>query len=101
MKLLLSSFLFFFACTPSGGTPITTWPPTDADAAMSAPDGGDPCSLACAKIADAGCLPGLTSVQCATACSRDQAQGVAAQLSPACVLAAKSLTALQACGACQ
>ena len=100
MKLLLSSFLFFFACTPSGGTPITNWPPTDADAAMVL-DGGDPCSLACAKIADAGCLPGLTSVQCATACSRDQAQGVAAQLSPACVLAAKSLTALQACGACQ
>ena len=100
MKLLLSSFFFLFACTPSGGTPITNWPPTDADAAMVL-DGGDPCSLACAKIADAGCLPGLTSVQCATACSRDQAQGVAAQLSPACVLAAKSLTALQACGACQ
>ena len=100
MKLLLSSFLFLFACTPSGGTPITTWPPTDADAAMYAPDGGDPCSLACAKIADAGCMP-LPVVQCATACARDQAQGFATQLSPACVLAATSLTALQACGACQ
>jgi hypothetical protein len=63
-------------------------------------DGADPCSIACAKIVANHC-DGMTDASaCAAACARDQSQGVASQLNPACVVEAGSVAELKVCGAC-
>lgn len=58
-------------------------------------DGGDDCAHAMAAAAVCSC-PWATDAG-VTACRRDQAQGSASQLSPACLALAHDCTALKAC----
>ena len=62
-------------------------------------DTGDACALACAKLADTGCVEGEPTpdgTSCVAFCDRDRDA-----LPVACVLEAGSLEAMQRCGVCQ
>jgi hypothetical protein len=62
-------------------------------------DAGDDCARACAAATSCGC-PWATSDAgdgCVVGCRRDQAQGSASQLAPACLAAANDCGALKAC----
>jgi hypothetical protein len=66
-----------------------------APAPIVAGDGGDVCGRAIASAAQCSC-PWATPAA-ADACRRDQAQGNASQLAPACLAAAGDCGALKAC----
>lgn len=62
-------------------------------------DASDVCAAACGAAASCGCpfAAGAAEPQCETACRRDQAQGSASQLAPACLAEAGTCAALKAC----
>jgi len=79
-----------------GATPIVI-PPAPPRVAV---DASDVCAAACGAAASCGCpfAAGMAEQQCEIACRRDQAQGNAAQLAPACLAEAGTCGALKSCG---
>jgi len=66
--------------------------------AVMAGDASDDCARACAKLAANHC-PAGENPACASVCRNDQAQGVASQLTPSCIIDATTVPAIVACGA--
>lgn len=91
--IVILAALSLTCCRPAEG-PMPVEPDAEAPSVEA-------CAPACAALRDHACRVGLPNARgesCEDLCGRDQAQGLAAQLRPACVSAAKTIDDVRACG---